>query len=95
MINMIEKLQNNDNETGATISIWYYIHYECGRTRFFKKLPKSATKFLSQAKITFQSVLTPKGYKDTNGEKRGNPEAACSYGETQFKTYFEKEEAAK
>lgn len=95
MINMIEKLQNNDNETGATISIWYYVHYQCGRKRYFKKLPKSAIKFLSKAEITFQSVLSPKGYQDTKGITRGNPEAACSYGETQFWTIFEREATEK
>lgn len=91
MIKSITKYQNNANEDGATISIWYVVEYKCGRCREFKHLPKSGKKFMKNAKPVFQSFLSPVGYSDTKGIKRGNPDKTCDYGETQYTTIYEEE----
>ena len=88
MIKDITKYQKNANEDGATISIWYVVEYECGRFRELKHLPKSGEKFMKNAKPIFQSFLTPAGYSDTKGVKRGNPDKTCDYGETIYTTVF-------
>lgn len=89
MIKSITKYQYNANEDGATISIWYVVEYECGRCRNFKHLPKSGEKFMKNAKTIFNSFLTPAGYSDTRGIKRGNPDKTCDYGETLYTTIYE------
>ena len=88
MIKNITKYQNNANEDGATISIWYVIEYECGRRREFKHLPKSGEKFMKNAKPVFHSILTPGGYSDTNGIKRGDLDITFNYGITQYTTVY-------
>ena len=91
MKNLIEKIQqykNNSNEDGSTLSVWYVVEYKCGRCREFKKLSRSGDKFMKSAKVEFSSALSPKGYRDSDGVERGNPDAVCTYGHTQHHTVY-------
>ena len=88
MIKNVVRYTKNENEAGATISIWYMVIYECGRAREFKKLSKAAEKFMKKSECTFFSELSPVGYYDSKGEVRGEGNKSCDYGYTLYTHIF-------
>lgn len=89
MIKKIYEYKNTSNEDGSTLAVWYSVNYASGVCRSFRQLSKSAEKFMENAKETFWSHLSPKGYRDSDGVERGDPDATCDYGHTQHVTVYE------